>query len=107
MLTYPLLHPEVLRALGEAGHGAQVLIADGNYPLATRSSPASRRVYLNLAPDLLRVTDVLQVLVGAIPIEAAHVTVPDDGPEPPIFAEFRQLMPGVELQPYERFAFYD
>ena len=29
MLTYPLLHPEILRALGEAGHGSQVLIADG------------------------------------------------------------------------------
>ena len=37
MLKYRLLHPELLRALGEAGHGARVLIADGNYPLATRS----------------------------------------------------------------------
>jgi L-fucose mutarotase len=107
LLTYPLLHPEVLRALAEAGHGAQVLIADGNYPLATRSSQTCRRVYLNLAPDLLRATDVLAVLSGAIPIEAAHVMVPDSGPEPAIFAEFRQIMPGVALQPHERFAFYD
>jgi L-fucose mutarotase len=107
MLTYPLLHPGILAALGEAGHGAQVLIADGNYPLITRSSPACRRVYLNLAPDMLRVTDVLKTLVGAIPIESAHVMVPDDGSEPAIFAEFRQLLPGMQLQVYERFAFYD
>ena len=41
MLKTRLLHPEILEALGEAGHGAQVLIADGNYPLATRSNDAA------------------------------------------------------------------
>jgi L-fucose mutarotase len=107
MLTYDLIHPEILRALGESGHGAQVLIADGNYPLVTRSNPAARRVYLNLAPDLLRVTDVLRVLRGAIPIEAAHVMTPDTGPEPPIFADFRELLPAVALQGLGRFVFYD
>jgi len=106
MLTYPLLHPEILAALGAAGHGSTVLIADGNYPLTTGSSPAARRVFLNLAPGVLRATDVLGVLAGAIPVEAAHVMVPDAGPEPPIFAEFRELLPGVALQPLDRFAFY-
>jgi L-fucose mutarotase/ribose pyranase (RbsD/FucU family) len=28
VLKYQLLHPEILRGLGEAGHGAQVLIAE-------------------------------------------------------------------------------
>jgi len=107
MLTYRLLHPEILRALGEAGHGAQVLIADGNYPLLTRTHPASHRVYLNLAPDLVRVTDVLSVLVDAIPVEAAHVMRPDSGEEPAIHAEFRIQLPGVELQTLGRFEFYD
>ncbi|MBA2633357.1 MAG: RbsD or FucU transport [Chloroflexi bacterium] len=107
MLTYRLLHPEILRALGEAGHGAQVLIADGNYPLPTRTHPAARRVYLNLAPDLVRVTDVLAVLLDAIPIEAAHVMRPESGEEPAIHGEFRVQLPGVELQPLGRFEFYD
>lgn len=107
MLTTRLLHPEILRALGEAGHGAQVLIADGNYPLLTRSSPTARRVYLNLAPGMLRVTDVLGVLTEAIPVEAAHVMRPESGEEPAIFAEFRAGLPGIELQPLGRFAFYD
>ena len=41
MLKTRLLHPGILEALGEAGHGAQVLIADGNYPLRTRSNERS------------------------------------------------------------------
>src|SRR6266536_2882672 len=77
MLKTRLLHPAILEALGEAGHGSQVLIADGNYPLLTRSHERAHRVFLNLAPDLLRVTDVLGVISEAIPIEAAHVMTPD------------------------------
>lgn len=107
MLTYQLLHPEILQALGAAGHGSRILIADGNYPFSTGSHPAARRVFLNLAPDLLRVTDVLAVLRAAVPIEAAHVMLPDDGAEPSIFAEFRSLLPGAELQSLGRFPFYE
>jgi L-fucose mutarotase len=91
----------------EAGHGAQVLIADGNDPLLTRSNQAAHRVYLNLAPGQLTVTDVLRILVDAIPIEAAHVMLPESGPEPGIFVEFRELLPNLPLQPLGRFAFYD
>jgi len=107
MLKTRLLHPEILRALGEAGHGAQVLIADGNYPLLTRSNDAAHRVFLNLAPGLLSVTDVLGVLRDAIPIEAAHVMGPDGGEEPGIFAEFRAMLPATPLQRLGRFQFYD
>jgi L-fucose mutarotase len=107
MLTYPLLHPEILAALGSAGHGSRVLIADGNYPLVTGSPGTARRVYLNLSPGLLSVTDVLRALAGAIPVEAAHVMVPDSGPEPPIFREFRELLPGNGLEPLGRFEFYE
>lgn len=107
MLKSRLLHPGILDALGQAGHGAQVLIADGNYPLLTRSNPAAHRVYLNLAPGLVTVTDVLEVLVDAIPIEAAHVMIPDTGEEPGIFREFRSLLPDTPLEPLGRHPFYD
>ncbi len=106
MLKTRLLHPEILKALGEAGHGARVLIADGNYPLATQSNPAGRRVYLNLEPGRLGVIEVLDVLAEAIPIEAAHVMGPDDGSEPPIFDDFRRMLPAFELQRLGRFQFY-
>ena len=108
MLKYQLLHPEILAALGGAGHGSKVLIADGNYPFATRAHPNARRVYLNLAPGLVTVTDVLRVLVGAIPIEMAQVMVPESGAEPSIFGEFRAILPAdLELQKLGRFEFYD
>jgi L-fucose mutarotase len=107
MLKSQLLHPEILYALGSAGHGSQVLISDGNYPHVTKSNPAAERVYLNLAPGVLTVTDVLKVVATAIPIEAAHVMATADGSEPPIWTEFREILPGQELQPLERFAFYE
>ena len=47
------------------------------------------------------------MLSDAIEIEAAHVMVPDAGDEPPIFAEFRTLLAGIDLSPLGRFAFYD
>ena len=108
MLKSHLLHPEILRALAGAGHGSQVLIADGNYPASTGSAPNAARVYLNLAPGLINATDALKALLTAIPIEAAHVMQTADGSEPPIFAEFRALLgPDLPLIPLERFAFYE
>ena len=107
MLTTRLLHPEILAALGEAGHGAQVLIADGNYPLATRSNPDAYRVFLNLEPGKLTVTEVLSVIAEAIPVEAAYVMGPDDGSEPSIYEDFRGLLPENELERLGRFEFYD
>ena len=50
MLTGKLIHPQILSALGQAGHGAAILIPDGNYPFATGANPLAERVYLNLAP---------------------------------------------------------
>jgi L-fucose mutarotase len=108
MLTYPLLHPEILEALGGAGHGSKILIADGNYPFSTRAHPSARRVYLNFAPGLLNATDVLKVLVTAIPIESAAVMVMDDGSEAPIIDEFRAILPtSATMQAHKRFEFYD
>src|SRR4028119_437386 len=106
MIRGSLTHPLILDALGRAGHGTKVLIADGNYPFSTGAYREAARVFLNLAPGLVSVTDVLRVLAAAIPIEAAAVMVPD-GPEPAIFKEFRQLLPAdMQLDPLERFAFY-
>jgi L-fucose mutarotase len=54
------------------------------------------------------VDEVLAVLVEAIVVEAAHVMMPSEGPETPIFGDFRRLLPaGMPLQYLERFAFYD
>lgn len=107
MLRSQLLHPTILQALAGAGHGSTILIADGNYPLSTNTNPQATRVYLNLRPGLVSVTDILATILTAIPIEAAHVMQTADGSEPEIYAEFRQLLPTLSLTPVERFAFYE
>jgi L-fucose mutarotase len=107
VLKSNLIHPDILRAIAGAGHGSQILIADGNYPCGTTAGPNSEIVYLNLAPGVLSVTDVLRAISAAVPIEAAHVMQTADGTEPAIFDEFRELLLGrVVLHPVERFAFY-
>src|SRR5579883_1322184 len=73
MLRTQLLHPTILQALAGAGHGSTVLIADGNYPLSTKTNPQAARVYLNLRPGLVSVTEILATILTAIPVEAAHV----------------------------------
>ncbi len=108
MLTTKLLHPEILAALGSAGHGARVLIADGNYPFSTGSHPGAKRVFLNLRPGMVSALDVLEVFVSVLPIESALVMVPAEGPEPEILAEFRRLLPpGTPLEKKWRLNFYD
>lgn len=106
MLNGLLIHPEILAALGTAGHGSQILIADGNYPFSTASYAQARRVFLNLMPGLVSATDVLRALQSACPFEAAQVMQPADGTEPAIFAEFRELLPQLALAPLGRHAFY-
>jgi L-fucose mutarotase len=107
MLKGQLIHPTILEVLGSSGHGSKILIADGNYPFSTGANPAARRVHLNLSPGKLTVTDVLEALISAVPIEAAEVMMTASGEEPSIYAEFRQLLPDLELQAHERFAFYE
>ena len=107
MLTTHLLHPEILSALASAGHGARVLLADGNYPFSTGAPAGARRVYLNLRPGLVSVTDTLEAVVSAIPIEMAMVMVPPDGSEPEIHRAMRVLLPrDTGFEQRGRFEFY-
>ncbi len=108
MLKGKLLQPEILQALGSAGHGAKILISDGNYPHSTGVPETARKVFLNLMPGVTTVPQVLEALVSAIPIEAAEVMVPDNQPHPPVFIEFEKLLPkDVKLTEHKRFEFYE
>jgi L-fucose mutarotase len=108
MLTGKLIHPEILGALGTLGHGSKVLIADGNYPLATQLGHSAQPVYLNLMPGVPTVTQVLEALLSAVPIEAACVMKPGRGREPEVFAEFRKLLEEAGLRaPLEKLGRFD
>lgn len=106
MLRYPLIHPELLRALAAAGHGSKVLLADANYPHATGIPATATLVHLNLRPGLIGVRDVLETVLTAVDVEAATVMQPDGDDEPEIFTDFRTLLPGLHLEPLERHSFY-
>jgi L-fucose mutarotase len=108
MLRTKLLHPEILAALGSNGHGARILIADGNYPFTTCTPASARKVFLNFSHDLLSVIDVLSVLVDYIAVESALVMLPPEEIVPEIHQEFVGIL-GKEtpLAKVKRFDFYE
>ena len=107
MLKLRLLHPDILMALGSSGHGAKVLIADGNFPLSTRAPEHCKKVFLNLSPDLLTVTDVLKVIKDYIPMETCVLMVPPDEIEHPIHKEILAILgPDIVVKRERRFEFY-
>ncbi len=107
MIINRLQHPDILLALGRAGHGSCVLIADGNYPVSTHSPASAAKVFLNLRRGLVRVADVLEVLRDTIPIEHATVMATRDGQPAPIHQELFKLLPaGVPTRSLSPAEFY-
>ncbi|MBF4595657.1 RbsD or FucU transport [Curtobacterium flaccumfaciens] len=108
MLTTHLTHPPLLEALARAGHGSKVLIADANYPFSTAGGPNSTSVYLNVAPGLLTVDQVLEVLRKTMPIEAA-LTMRNEADElaPPHAGYQKAFGDALEIGSAGRWEFYD
>lgn len=106
MLTSKLIQPQIMAALARCGHGSKILIADGNYPL-TEKTGSAEKVYLGLTRGLPTVSQVLDAVLSAVNVEKAEVMLPEDGSEPEIFPEFRQMLGGMELSGLGRYEFYD
>lgn len=106
MLKTSLIHPQLMAALALCGHGSRILIADGNYPLEEKSGSA-RKIYLGLTPGVPTVTQVLAAIHSVCEIEKAQVMLPEEGPEPEIFQEFRRELGNMELSGLGRYAFYE
>lgn len=114
MLYGPMTHPPLLAALARAGHGGKILITDGNYPAVSGAPASAERVYLNLAPGLLTVSQILDVLTQTIPLERAGLMVPaadatgiERPDDIPAHAEYRAALPGVPFDEIPRWDFYD
>lgn len=106
MLKGKLIHPEIMSALAYCGHGDKILIADGNYPLDSKTADADL-VYLGLMPGSPTVPQVLEALQSVINIEKAEVMDPADGTTPEIFGTFQEMLEGMELDLLGRYEFYD
>jgi L-fucose mutarotase len=117
MLKHTLIHPEINAIIGRAGHHAKILIADGNYPASTTLGPNAELVSLNLTPGLVTVSQVLRVLLTAVPIDIVNTMgIPADDPyaqagDPPVWHEYKQIIQeaglALELQPISKWDFYD
>lgn len=108
MLKTRLVHPDILAALAASGHFSQVLIADGNFPVAGNRGPNARLVHLNLAPGCVDALTVLDVLLETVPVQAATVMEPPADFAPPLHALYQQkLGAGVAWSRMERWAFYE
>jgi L-fucose mutarotase len=115
MLKTTLLHPDILRICARAGHHSKVLIADGNYPAATRRGSQAELVCLQLSPGVPTVAQVLRALLSALPVDALNTMgIPPDDPyakfgEPPAWKEYRALAKetGIALvEPIAKWEFY-
>ena len=116
MLKTTLLHPEILRVVARAGHHSKILIADGNYPAATKRGPNAELVCLQLMPGVPTVAQVLRALLSALPIDRVNTMgIPADDPyashgEPPVWEEYRQVIAdsgtALVLDPILKWDFY-
>jgi L-fucose mutarotase len=104
MLKHQLTHPKINEALARAGHHARILIADGNYPASTKKGPHAEVVCLNLSPGVVTVAQALRAVLSAVPVNQVNTMgIPADDPyaqkgEPPVWAEYRQIIAGAGLQ---------
>lgn len=116
MLKTQLTHPEILRALARAGHHSKILIADGNYPAATKKGPNAELISLNLSPGVVTVAQVLRALLSTVPIDAIHTMgIPADDSyaqqgEPPVWNDYRAVIAesgsALKLDPILKWDFY-
>src|SRR6187551_2514053 len=101
MLKTSLTHPDILRVIARAGHHSRILIADGNYPAASKRGPQAELVCLQLSPGVPTVAQVLRALLSVLPVDALNTMgIPPDDPyakfgEPPAWSEYRDLAKGA------------
>ena len=117
MLKHRLIHPEISAILARAGHHAKVLIADGNYPASTTLGPNATLVSLNLAPGIVTVSQVLETLLTAIPVDEINTMgIPSDDPyalqgDPSVWDDYRKIIAAagsnVEMKPISKWDFYE
>lgn len=117
MLKHQLVHPEINAIIGRAGHHSSILIADGNYPAATKKGPNASVISLNLMPGVVTCNQVLQAVLSAVPIEQIRTMQTEtSGPyaldgDPPVWEDYGQTIKDagldLPLEAVDKWAFYD
>lgn len=92
------------------------MIADGNYPAASKIGPRAELVCLQLTPGIPTVAQVLRALLQVVPIDIINTMGIDPSDEyasaedPPVWTEFRQILIEAgstrKLEPIVKWDFY-
>jgi L-fucose mutarotase len=118
MLNTSLLHPEILKILAISGHHSLVLIADGNYPAATKRGANAHVISLQVMPDVPTVAEVFQAILGTIQIDGVQTMGVDREDsyaaatpgDPPVWGTYRNLLReaknSCDLEPIVKWDFY-
>lgn len=117
MLRHKLIHPQISSVLAAAGHHSTILIADGNYPAASKRGPRAELVSLNLMPGIPTCNQVLEAVLSAVPVEAIQTMQTEtSGPyaldgDPPVWEDYRETIQkadlDLQLEPIDKWAFYE
>lgn len=107
MLKTPVIHPTIMEVLARSGHFAQVVIADGNLPVAAMTGPNSTTVHLNFRPGLLDALTVLEGILEVCPVQGAIVMEKPVEANAEIHDAFKKILGDVTWDTMERWAFYD
>lgn len=106
MLKSQLTHPELLRLLGQSGHGDRIAIVDSNYPAFRYRNPSVPFLSFNITHDLVKTSTILRLIGQSFPIEKITYPRPqpekDLGTERPIHTEFlktrNEIFPEAEVE---------
>ena len=108
MLRTKIIHPLLIGSLAEAGFGSRILVADANYPIATKSNPRAQKIFLNFIPGLIGTRDIIRAIAETVVIESAMYLATPDNKMPEIVAEYQKIIGGdIPFSGLQRFDFYD
>lgn len=108
MLKSKILHPELLYGMAMCGHGSKILIADANFPFVSKTPPAAKKIFLNIAPGLVDATTILKLIIEIIPVESAAIMNTPDMAEQPVHTAYRAILgTSIPVSGFKRMEFYE
>ena len=103
MIKTGCINPEILSALSHCTHGDKVLITTGNFRFDRYGK--AKIVYVGISIGLPNTTDVAKALKDTVNFEKIEFMRIDQKSQ--TYQEVQELFPGVPVEYYERYDFYD
>jgi L-fucose mutarotase len=102
--------PELLALMAAMGHGEELLLGDGNFPLLSTGGPGVKRIQLPIRDIAGLLADILYFFPLDETVEAP-LTVMESAKESGAYGRYGEILSGLGIKAaiglVERFAFYD